>query len=140
MEKRKGIVLALCALILCAAGAGLLIGGGKRPYKNLDASQIVSASVSLTPLDRTVQIADAAELAEYLKDVVIYNKDNSYTEYDGQAVVFTLTMDDGTQTQIMAYSPFLVIDGVGYKTKYEPCNALNNYANSLLNRENADSQ
>lgn len=78
------------------------------------------------------------ELVEYLKDVVIYKKDNSYTEYAGQGVTFTLTMSDGTQTQIMAYNPFLVIDGVGYRTKYEPCEALNNYANRLLDDENAN--
>ena len=53
---------------------------------------------------------------------VSYGGDNnSYTEYAGQGVIFTLTMEDGTQTEIMAYNPFLVIDGVGYKTKYEPC-------------------
>ena len=68
----------------------------------------------------------------YLKDVVIYNEDNSYTEYNGQGVTFTLTMTDGTQISIMAYNPFIVIDGVGYKTKYEPCEALSNYANRLL--------
>lgn len=78
------------------------------------------------------------ELVEYLKDVVIYKKDNSYTEYAGQGVTFTLTMSDGTQTQIMAYNPFLVIDGVGCRTKYEPCEALNNYANRLLDDENAN--
>ena len=64
-------------------------------------------------------------MVEYLKDVVIYNEDNSYKEYSGQGVIFTLNMTDGTQTSIMAYNPFLVIDGIGYKTKYEPCEALN---------------
>ena len=73
-------------------------------------------------------------MVDLLKEVVIYNKDNSYTEYDGQGVTFTLVMADGTQTSIMAYAPFLVIDGVGYKTKYEPCEALNQYANMLLER------
>ena len=37
----------------------------------------------------------------------------------------------------MEYNPFLVIDGVGYKTKYEPCEALNHYANRLLEEEDA---
>lgn len=69
---------------------------------------------------------------DLLKDVVIYNEDNSYTEYSGQAVIFMLTMADGTQIEIVAYNPFLIIDGVGYKTKYEPCEALNHYANMLL--------
>ena len=38
----------------------------------------------------------------------------------------------------MGYNPFFVIDGVGYKTKYEPCQALSAYANRLLNDENAN--
>ena len=68
-----------------------------------------------------------------MNDVVIYNEDNSYTEYAGKAVVFTLNMADGTQTESMANNPFLVIDDVGYKTKYELWEALNRYANELLN-------
>ena len=59
------------------------------------------------------------ELTGYLNDVVIYNEDNSYTEYSGQGVIFTLKLSDGTQTEVMGYNPFFVIDGVGYKTKYE---------------------
>ena len=138
MKRKTGAVLITCALILCVSVTALLIGRGKKPYKNLDASQIISATVWLTPLDKRIQIAEIEELAEYLKDVVIYKKDNSYTEYAGQGVTFTLTMSDGTQTQIMAYNPFLVIDGIGYKTKYEPCEALNSYANRLLNEGNAN--
>ena len=89
--------------------------------------------MQLTPPDKTVEIEDISELVGYLNDVVIYNQDNSYTEYVGQGVTFTLIMTDGTQTEITAYNPFLIIDGVGYKTKYEPCQALNSYANELLN-------
>ena len=111
---------------------------GKKPYKDLDAAQIVSAKVLLTPPDKTIEIENIQELVEYLNDVVVYNEDNSYTEYDGQGVVFTLTMVDGTQTDIMAYNPFIVIDGIGYKTKYEPCEALNSYANELLNSGTAN--
>lgn len=108
---------------------------GKAPFRNLDSSEIESATVRLTPPDKTIQIMEKDELTGYLNDVVIYNKDNSYTEYSGQGVIFTLTMSDGTQTEIVAYNPFLVIDGVGYRTKYEPCEALNRYANRLLNEE-----
>ena len=106
---------------------------GKAPFRNLDSSEIEYATVRLTPPDKTIQIMEKDELAGYLNDVLIYNKDDSYTEYSGQGVIFTLTMSDGTQTEIMAYNPFLVIDGVGYRTKYEPCEALNRYANRLLN-------
>ena len=99
----------------------------------MEPSEIVSATVRLTPPDTTIQIEEIEELTGYLNDVVIYNEDNSYTEYSGQGVIFTLKLSDGTQTEVMEYNPFFVIDGVGYKTKYEPCQALNAYANRLLN-------
>ena len=70
-------------------------------------------------------------LIALLQDVVIYEEDNSYTEYAGQAVTIQLTMSDGTQTSITEYNPFLIIDGIGYRTEYEPCEALNRYANEL---------
>lgn len=135
MKKKGIIVLAACVLLLSIVVIAF-DGGGKKPYKALDAAQIASATVHLSPPDKTIQITEIKELVEYLKDVVIYNEDNSYTEYVGQGVTFTLTMTDGTQTEIMAYNPFLVIDGAGYKTDHEPCEALNNYANKLLNAEN----
>lgn len=138
MKKKGIIVLAACVLLLSIVVIAFAAGGGKKPYKDLDATQIASATVRLSPPDKTVQIIEIKELVEYLKDVVIHNEDNSYTEYTGQGVTFTLTMTDGTQTKIMAFNPFLVIDGVGYKTDYEPCEALNNYANKLLNEENAN--
>ena len=141
MKTTKKLVIAFtCVLVL-----GLTIFTftfskkrfGKTPFRNLDSSEIESATVRLTPPDKTIQIMEKDELAGYLHDVVIYNEDNSYTEYSGQGVIFTLTMSDGTQMEIVAYNPFLVIDGVGYRTKYEPCEALNRYANRLLNEEDS---
>ena len=72
------------------------------------------------------------ELAELLRAVTCRERDDSYTEYAGQAVTFTLHLTDGTTTRVMAYSPFLVIDGAGYRTDQAPCEALNAYANRLL--------
>ena len=137
---RKRIIMISLICILSAAVIMIIsaVGRGRKPYKDLEAVQIVSAAVQLSPPDRTIQITEIRELADLLKDVVIYNEDNSYTEYSGQAVIFTLVMADGTQTDIIAYNPFLVIDGVGYKTKYEPCEALNHYANMLLEQAEAD--
>lgn len=132
MKKNTIIISLICILSVTIIMIVFAVISGKKPYKNLDTSQIVSAVVRLTPPGETIQITEMTELVNLLKDVVIYNEDNSYTEYCGQGVIFTLTMADGTQTSIMAYNPFLVIDGVGYKTKYEPCEALNQYANMLL--------
>ncbi|MCM1118291.1 MAG: hypothetical protein NC543_02925 [bacterium] len=135
--KKKTLIVLLTCVLLFGVIAVVYAASGKRPYKALDASQLAYATVHLTPPDKTVEIADMEKLVEYLRNVVIYQKDNSYTEYDGQGVIFTLFMADGTQTTIMAYNPFLVIDGVGYRTKYEPCQDLNQYANHLLDADDA---
>lgn len=132
MRKKRLMIAIACIILVGIAVIVFFSQQGKKPYKDLDAAQIVSAKVLLTPPDKTIEIENIQELVEYLNDVVVYNEDNSYTEYAGQGVVFTLTMVDGTQTDIMAYNPFIVIDGIGYKTKYEPCEALNSYANELL--------
>lgn len=130
--KRRVVALILIGLLGLAACFGW---SGKRPYKNLTGGQISGAEVQLMPPDTTLRIEDVDALAELLNDVVIYQRDDSYTEYAGQAVVFTLTMTDGSVTSVTAYNPFLVIDGVGYRTKYEPCEALNHYANQLLSEK-----
>ena len=129
--RRKGVLAA--AVILAALTAAVLIARGKMPYQDLKASEVVSAAVRLSPPDETVPIADPEELGALLKKVVIYREDNSYTEYSGQAVTFTLTMADGSQEEITAYSPFLIVNGTGYRAKYEPCEQLNRYANQLRN-------
>ncbi|MDO4285629.1 MAG: hypothetical protein Q4C60_09905 [Eubacteriales bacterium] len=133
-RKRSLVIVIACVCLLGIAAAVSLSGAGRKPYKNLEAAQIASAQVLLSPPGRTVEIRDGeiGELVSYLKELEIYQEDQSYTEYSGQSVVFTLTMTDGAQTEIMEYSPFLVIDGVGYRAKQEPCEALSEYANELL--------
>lgn len=107
------------------------IAYGGKPFRELELSEIRSASVSLTPPDITLEIPDMEKLLGLLQDVVVYGRDDSYSEYSGQGVTFLLTFEDGTQTRIMAFEPFLVIDGVGYRTKSAPCEALSRYANAL---------
>ena len=41
-------------------------------------------------------------------------------------------MKNGSTEKITDYNPFIIINGTGYKAKYEPCERLNNYANKLL--------
>ena len=138
MKKKALISVLTCISVIGTVMMVYYAVGRKKPFKDLEPSEIVSATVRLTPPDTTIQIEEIGELTGYLNEVVIYNKDNSYTEYSGQGVIFTLKLSDGTQTEVMAYNPFFVIDGVGYKTKYEPCQALSAYANRLLNDENAN--
>ena len=131
IRKKKRFIM----MIICVAAIIYIVGIhfiGRKPFKSLKASDIVSATVLLEPPDETIVITDMSELVSNLNEVVIYNRNQSYHNYVGQAVTFTLTMSDGTQMKVMVYNPFIVIDGIGYKTKYEPCEKLNRYANRLL--------
>lgn len=133
MKKHRYFLFAACAAL---AGCGLLLwmsSAVNRPFAHLNSADLASVTVRLSPPDKTLLITEPGQLVEYLKDTVIYQRDDSYQDYCGQAVTFSLTMADGSQTSVMAFSPFLVIDGVGYRTKHEPCEALNRYANKLLN-------
>lgn len=133
MNKKRFIFsLAIIILLTLLSIFGLYYFLGKKPFANINEADISSASVQLMPPNKTIQITELSELADVLKDIVIYNKDDSYKEYDGQAVIFTITMTDGTKIVINAYNPFVVIDGIGYRTKYEPCERLSQFANDLL--------
>ena len=119
------------ALLLLAAILILSCSVGRRPFRDLDPGSIAAASVQLMPPDRTLPVPDTAELAGLLQAQVIYRRDNSYNEYAGQAVLFTLELTDGTTRQVTAYNPFLIIDSRGWRTAYGPCEALNAFGNRL---------
>ena len=129
---KRWLIVLLCLAVIVGGILAASAMAGRQPYRDPTAADIQSATVQLTPPDTTLEIPDTGELAEYLSQVVIYDRDDSYTEYAGQGALFTLHLADGSTTDILAYNPFLVIDGVGYRTKYEPCEALNRYANGLL--------
>lgn len=133
LMKRKRLMILIGFFVIL--GIAVLVVSGRKPYKNLEASDIVSATVHLIPPDKTIQIADIEELVPYLNDVAIYYKDDSYTDYVGQAVTVTLTMADGSREEIMEYNPFIIINGIGYKAKPGSCENLSNYANTLLDQE-----
>ncbi len=130
MKKIISVVLVLIfafSLVACSEK-------NEKPYKDLVASDVVSATVTLSPPNKTIQIDDIEKLVSLLRDIVIYEKDNSYSEYNGQSVLFTLTMTDGRKEQARPFGDFFVINGTGYRTKYKPCEKLSNYANELLDK------
>lgn len=72
------IMIAVCAL-------GLIGCAGKKtkPLQDLTAAEVSSATVFLQPPGETVEIKDISKLVDLLNDVILYEKDNSYTEYGG---------------------------------------------------------
>jgi len=107
----------------------------KRELSSLKTEDITSFQVTLRPPDETITITDAEDISELiaiLNKVTISGKDDSYNEYSGQWVEFELMMSDGSSKNVAAYNPFIIIDGVGYKTEYEPCEELNAFGNRFV--------
>ncbi len=104
----------------------------------LSAADIKSVEISLTPPGTKTTITDEvllSELAGILNTVTVGEEDDSWREYDGQFVQFTLTMADGTTATVAAYNPFIIIDGTGYKTEYDPCEEMNAFGNRVTPEE-----
>ena len=133
LQKRYILIVGVVLAVLQALAAGLLFWG-RRPFRDLEAADITAASVTLMPPDVTLELdeAEIKTLAELLGDLRITWPDQSYTEYAGQAVQFTVTFADGTETEVTDHNLFLIIDGTGWRTAYAPCEALNRFANELL--------
>lgn len=125
------IVISVIVFIFVLASCGKN-NKEQRPFAELSVADISSVSVRIFPPDKTFEIDDLDELADTLNDVVIYEEDSSYREGNGQSATYTIKMNDGTVTEVIASNPFIVIDGVGYKTEYRPCEKLSQIANELL--------
>ena len=133
LQKRYILIVGVVLAVLLALAAGLLFWG-RRPFRDLEAADITAASVTLMPPDVTLELdeAEIKTLAGLLGDLRITWPGQSYTEYAGQAVQFTVTFADGTETELTDCNLFLIIDGTGWRTAYGPCEALNRFANELL--------
>ena len=133
MGKRIWMLLAGLAL-----AAGLLIWyaffRGVLPSSRLEGDDLRAASICLSPPDVTVELdgEEREELAGLLRALVTRRRDDSWREYAGQGGRCTLELRDGTTRTVTAFSPFLIVDGVGYRTEYGPCEELSRFGNRLL--------
>lgn len=133
MKKKKLIRISIIIVLIIGI---ILIGkslNDSHPFIDLKVEDIAGVTVELYPPGTKAEFnsQEIEDLVGILHKVVIYSEDNSYTEYNGQAVVFKITKTDGTMIEINAYSPFLIINGVGYKTKYGPCEQLTRLGNKI---------
>ena len=139
MKKRHFIIPVIACLIVLMLILVLMVPSrGTKPFQDLAVSEISNVSVQLMPPDIALNLndTDIERLVSILHAAVIYNRDNSYGDYNGQAVIYTITKTDGTQIVVQAYNPFLIINGTGYKTKYEPCEELSRLGNEIMNKAN----
>ena len=100
MKNKKYAVIVTLIILLVLAAVMMM---GKRPFRSLKAEQIASMTVTLTPPDVTIELEpeQIQQTATLISQIITYQKDQSYTDYAGQGVIFTITMTDGTKHSIM---------------------------------------
>lgn len=130
--KKKIVIVLICCIVLGVFVSQFLVG--KHPFKKLTISDIDSVTLLLSPPEVSITLTQEQieKFVPLLCELVIYQRDDSYTEYNGQNCIFTVTKTDGSQFKVNCGNPFVIINGYGYRTKYAPCYALNRFGNSLI--------
>lgn len=130
---KKVVMLLAMGIILLGTS---LFGSveGKRPFEQLSEEDIEEVQLIVTPpgVETGLSEMEIEELVGILRDVRIYQEDNSYEEYTGQGVMFEISLDSGEKFEVVAYNPFLIINGIGYRTEYGPCQELNSLGNDVV--------
>ena len=70
MRKKRLMIAIDCIILVGIAVIVFFSQQGKKPYKDLDAAQIVSAKVLLTPPDKTIEI-ETVKVKQYDKRLAI---------------------------------------------------------------------
>lgn len=106
---------------------------GSTPFLKLSAEDISKVTVGLYPPNTVTVLSDKQieELVQILNRSVIYDRDDTYTQYCGQGVVYTIEKKDGEIVEVNAFNPFIIIDGEGYRTEYESCDELSAFGNRV---------
>lgn len=123
----KKLIIGIISITIIFVIAIVFFNWGKKLLKNLNVSDITSIEVVALPPNEVKYIdkqEDIENIISKLKKVIIYNKIEQ-NDYYGQTIIYILVMNDGSKRQIMISNPIVEIDGVLYKTKYAPAEALN---------------
>lgn len=101
--------------------------------ESIDTDIVKEVTVTLMPPNTTVKLKkdEIKELIKILKEIVLNERDDSYTELTGQLVDIIVIRIDGTEINIKELTPFIIINDMGYKAEYDSCEELNVFVNSL---------
>ena len=107
----------------------------QKPFNDLSAEDILSITVFAIPPNETVLVDDMVEIeiiVEILRTVIIYQKSDEWKNTGGQGVTFTISKTTDEVVEVRPYGSYLIIDGQGYRTEYQPSENLNRIANTIL--------
>lgn len=130
--KKKSLIIGIGVVVIIFVLLFAIKPWGNKPFKHVLDDEISSVSVELYPtiaFDLTKD--EVAEFTEILRNVVVYSKDSSDEPLAGDAPTYTITKKDGATIAVIPCNPFFIIDGVRYKSQYQPCYELAGFATQV---------
>lgn len=125
LNKKTSNIIIISVIVLFIIGVYIL-NMGKQPLKNLSSSDITLIEISALPPNEVKFVSkmeDIETIVSKLRKVVVYEKVKQ-NDYNGQIHIYTLVKKDGSKREFMISNPIVAIDGVFYKTKYDPAKEL----------------
>lgn len=106
----------------------------RKPFANLDESDIESINVSAYPNGKDAELTagQIKQAVKLLKSLEFYQFDNSFSSFDGQTVSFFIAKKDGTAIPLAVLTPFAVVDSAGYLADEKALEKLSDFANEIL--------
>ena len=131
----KTFIASVSVLIIVLALTACADNSSQKPFIDLNANDILSIYVHAIPPDETILLEDMEtieQIVDILRTVVVYQMSNGWRDRAGQSVTFTINKNTGDVVEVRPTGSFLIIDGQGYETEYQPSENLNRIANTLL--------
>lgn len=129
---KKKITVILVAAVIVIAIVSVVLSLPKKPYKDLTADSVVSARVIFEQGGNTVRITDTDSFVRIISSLETNGKYKEYGNLNGQIVTFEAQLTDGESISVSVLSPYVSINGTGYKVSDGQCDELLEYARSLI--------
>ena len=137
IKKTQKIILLSAIIVIflvCIAPTYMI---GRRPFKDLQATDIKTAKVCLIAPMEEIRIDDLESFVDCLQDTVIYQEKKFYDVPDGgEAALYIVEMKDGTERRISLNNSHLVMDGIRYRTNKKTFEKLKSYGYEVRDARN----
>ncbi len=100
----------------------------------VDFDNVKSVTLRIDPPGTSVELGqrECGKFLEMLHNVRLQQRDDSYTDYDGRNVEYTVELQSGEKHTFNFCGSFVIVDGVGYQSDSSACADLVDFGSELI--------
>lgn len=133
-KSKKLMIIGVVILAIVSAILGWLLCSD-RPFETITANEIEEIKVYAIPPDAEVVLSEAEveRVIPLLQNLKVSKPGYKVFALGGQTITITIKETDGTIIEISNVGNVqIIIDGRSYRADYESAEAINNFANKVL--------